>query len=516
MKKILIITAGIMLSGLVHANLVVNGSFEQGTVGVYSGTDLPKSDSVIPGWRIYDTSKAAVTYELVADAAEATDGSNYIKITSTTTAIGPDAALDITQKGLGAVEAAVGISYKVSFDAKRVDGTDNNLALTIRTFEGGAIVEDLFTSGLPLTSDWATYSYVVKPTLLTSGGAAPVFYIGFRPKGSHLLDETICIDNVSIEAAPEPRSLVNGSFEEGTVGELSMPSYAVTGWRAFDTTGNNSMELVSDAAGASEGINYVKITSVFTDSGDTGYDVTTTGAGKCLISTDINYRVLFDAKWVSGQDNSLNIQVKTFEEGTANPILEDALVAETITLNTAWTTYSYDFSPSVQPVDIANGITLYIGFRPKNGGTLQNEVLCIDNVQLIDLTTGPYEIWTDTYPTLGTATNYTDDLDVDGMNNLLEYAVGGNPAVSDASSVQPSSVMESGWLYYVYKQRKNYEASGLDYHVFSGTELDPALLTNDTSVIGSGEYDSDFNLVTNGITADAPKAFMQLQVQKTD
>jgi len=177
--------------------------------------------------------------------------------------------------------------------------------------------------------------------------------------------------------------VVNGSFEEGTVGELSMPSYAVTGWRAFDTSGSNSMELVSDASEASDGNNYIQITSVNNVYGpDTGFDIASWAAGEVLLSTGVTYTVSFDAKWVSGADNSLNFQVKTEKEGFA-AIFEDHLVdIPTITLNSSWTTYTYDFTPTVMPDDGA-GITLYVGFRPKNGGTLQDEVICLDNVSVV-------------------------------------------------------------------------------------------------------------------------------------
>ena len=179
--------------------------------------------------------------------------------------------------------------------------------------------------------------------------------------------------------------VVNGSFEEGTVGELNLPSIdQVTGWRAFDTSKSNSVELVNDASEASDGSNYIKITSVLSGAGlgDTGFDITSYGAGKVLLSTGVTYTVSFDAKWVSGTDNSLNFQVKTQKEGTPQ-IFEDGLLSvNSIVLNSSWTTYTYEFTPTTMPDD-GKGITLYVGFRPKAGGTLQDEVIYLDNVQVV-------------------------------------------------------------------------------------------------------------------------------------
>ncbi len=512
MRKIAAMMMGVLLAGVANANLLVNGSFETGPVGAFT---TPTFD--LEGWRIFDTTVPdAVTYELVNDATEATDGNNYVKITSTTTDVGPDSGLDTAWAGLGAVAVSAGASYRVTFDAKWLAGTDNRLSFSIKTMEGNANLEVLVSEGFALTSEWKTYTYEVTPTLLESGGAEPNFYVGFRAKGATLLDETICIDNVSVTEIPDNTTLVNGSFEEGPVGVLSLPSYAVTGWRAFDTSGSNSVELVNDPIEATDGTNYIQITSVATGNfGDTGLDVRPADAGECMVYTGNTYRVSFDAKWVSGTGNQLIFYVKTVTEGTSTT-LEASLVNESFALNADWTSYSYEFTPTVQPTNVAKRIAFYAVFRPKIGGTLQAEVIRLDNVRLLNLTTGSYVGWMGSYPAAGVATNYTDDPDGDGMNNLLEYALGGEPDVSDASSVQPAVSMENGWMVYVYKQRKNHESFGLDYSVLSGADLVSGPLTNATTVIGSGEYDSDFNLVTNGIPTDAPQAFMQLKVQKND
>ncbi len=500
-------------------NELGNASFEEGTVGLYAASSLPNQNDGLPGWRMFDTTKSSVSYELVNDPAEATDGSNYVKIISTAGGA-YDAGLDIYQvaPGVNSFRVSPGDSYTVSFDAKVIAGTDNLLAVQVNTFDGTAVLENnLVSETIPLTSEWTTYSYEISPTLFEAAGTDPNFYIGFRPRsGVLLLDETVCIDNLSVVEIPDNTSLINGSFEEGPVGALSLPSSdQVTGWRGFDLSGSNSIELVNDPAEATDGDNYIKITSVLSGvNSDNGFDITMNGAGQCMLSTGVVYRVYFDAKWVSGTDNALNFQVKTFEEGTSGPVFENNLVSENITLDSAWTTYSYEFSPTLLPTNGISGITLYAGFRPKNGVYLQDEVIYLDNVRLLNLTTGSYVGWMGSYPAAGVSTNYMDDPDGDGMNNLLEFALGGVPVTADASSVQPSSVVEDGWMVYVYKQRKNYETVGLDYEVLSGTEL--TSIVDATTLIGSGEYDSDYNLVTNGIPMDAPQAFMQLKVQKTD
>ncbi len=121
--------------------------------------------------------------------------------------------------------------------------------------------------------------------------------------------------------------------------------------------------------------------------------------------------------------------------------------------------------------------------------------------------------WLNLYPTLGSSTNYMDDPDSDGMNNLLEYALGGVPTSADAAGVLPTSSLEDNWMLYVYNRRLDAAARQLSYSVVSGADLTSAEMTNATEEVGFSAINADFEAVTNRLSIDsAPRAFMTLKV----
>lgn len=124
--------------------------------------------------------------------------------------------------------------------------------------------------------------------------------------------------------------------------------------------------------------------------------------------------------------------------------------------------------------------------------------------------------WVNQYPTLGTSTNYLDDPDADGLNNLLEYAFGGVPTDSDATGLEPISMMDEAGLLYTYRRRTDAAARQLDYSVLSGAELSLDAITNATEEVGSAAIDADFEVVTNRVPLDAVKAFVTLKVQASE
>ncbi|RLA42762.1 MAG: hypothetical protein DRQ97_13585, partial [Gammaproteobacteria bacterium] len=107
-----------------------------------------------------------------------------------------------------------------------------------------------------------------------------------------------------------------------------------------------------------------------------------------------------------------------------------------------------------------------------------------------------------------------DDPDLDGMNNLVEYALGGNPLVDDAAVYAPVFNISGDWVTYVYNRRHDYAIRGLTYGLkvsvdLSGTWTDSGTAYETASVA----IDSEFDSVTNKIDITGiPQGFLQLEI----
>ena len=109
------------------------------------------------------------------------------------------------------------------------------------------------------------------------------------------------------------------------------------------------------------------------------------------------------------------------------------------------------------------------------------------------------------------------DHEPDGISNLLEYALGGDPTSNDASSILPTWITgEDGgskWLYYSYKRRTDATDRGLSYKVYSGDDLTTGL-TDEVAPWNVSPPSGGFETATHRIPTDgAPKGFMQLEVE---
>jgi len=169
------------------------------------------------------------------------------------------------------------------------------------------------------------------------------------------------------------------------------------------------------------------------------------------------------------------------------------------------------------PVETLDGLALIVERVDAVGG-----VVPIQIVPAVFLTpTEFYAEWAGGYSEL--VYGDTDiDFDLDGADNLLEYALGGNPVVADAASIQPESGFPDvdNWVY-VYQRRSDASDRGLIYDLQYKTDLilDPSWIPSVGNFItGIGVVDAEFEAVTNSIPITLyglEKAFLKLEVTES-
>jgi len=159
-----------------------------------------------------------------------------------------------------------------------------------------------------------------------------------------------------------------------------------------------------------------------------------------------------------------------------------------------------------------------------NGGAnwVGGDFIHTDNLILSRLWNTPaslYAAWISRNPSIGSATNLTDDPDGDDLNNLLEYAFGGDPADRFSAGHLPihwrCSAGGGSWIEYVYAKRINADELGLSYRLERSTNLLHGIWTEGGyEVTGVGALDTEFYSVTNRIPIEnTDQWFVRLRVE---
>ena len=167
-------------------------------------------------------------------------------------------------------------------------------------------------------------------------------------------------------------------------------------------------------------------------------------------------------------------------------------------------------------VDLAGGDLLFGGETPENlevqllGYISSGRVIAEGGLGMVGYeydaakeqmrvyaTVSPVELW---FREFGLATNnidYASDPDGDGANNMLEWALGGNPTNSYDQGLAPAFSMLGGVVIYTYPS--NSLAYELTYHVQSAANLVDGNWTNVGNVVGMAPYTENTNFwaVTN-------------------
>jgi hypothetical protein len=105
----------------------------------------------------------------------------------------------------------------------------------------------------------------------------------------------------------------------------------------------------------------------------------------------------------------------------------------------------------------------------------------------------------------------TNDFDGDGLDNLAEYALGGNPTNNTDVGIVPTLINNSGTLIYVHVQRA--DDTNLFYFLETSTNLVSNTWTSFGYTAATNVTGLTFNYVTNMWSNNCKAAFFRLRIE---
>ncbi len=234
----------------------------------------------------------------------------------------------------------------------------------------------------------------------------------------------------------------------------------------------------------------------------------TTAAGNSTVSlalmTSINgFSGIFDVK----SNGRLNLKAVAVEDANFGMIVSG--------------TGRYENSQNVAFTSLVlNGETIAAGsYAYTNLSATAQVVVVPGGVGIITVVDGSaatgYVLWAAENELAGDDALRTADPDDDGMDNLLEYSLGGNPNTNDAALKQPDWSASGSNMDYIYTRRTSDDSLSYDIMVHSNGLTAAATAIGDAAVIGTGVVDADFETVTNQFGTAESSLFVTLNVTET-
>ncbi len=199
------------------------------------------------------------------------------------------------------------------------------------------------------------------------------------------------------------------------------------------------------------------------------------------------------------------------------------------TLTSSWSLLSGPAAVSFSNPD-SNGIDTTATLSAPGAYTLRltaddGDITTFADLSVTAIDGRDYQGWSEVYTTLSEAERALDaNPDLDTLNNLEEYAYGGNPAQAETSGegILPTySVVQDGgsdYFEFQFRRRRDFADRGLSYiPEFSPTMEDGSWTTEGISITSTTEVDVLFELVTiridDAITAVNNKGFVRMRIE---
>jgi hypothetical protein len=165
-----------------------------------------------------------------------------------------------------------------------------------------------------------------------------------------------------------------------------------------------------------------------------------------------------------------------------------------------------------------NALSTIRSLRLETYSSGQSEVW-FDNLELaipVATASSVYDLWAFSQGLSGTNAVMTADPDVDGLNNLGEFALGGVPTNgTDAAALFPTiGKVDNSVFEYIHRRRTDAEAAGLIYTVECSSNLVSGnWSTNGIVISGTAPAEIGFETVTNEIsTSSEDEQFLRLKI----
>ena len=162
----------------------------------------------------------------------------------------------------------------------------------------------------------------------------------------------------------------------------------------------------------------------------------------------------------------------------------------------------------------------YIGLSARASNYAQMDNLAIRKLPLVNDLVTEYAM---NFGLTGTNASPGADPDRDGVNNLGEWAFGGNPVVPDSyiAGFQNVQVLPGNNFQFIFQRYINYAAAGLQYHFLVSTNLANWSEVVPTVVSASANEDNtDYEMVTmalpSNVTANQGKLFVRIVVEASN
>jgi hypothetical protein len=172
----------------------------------------------------------------------------------------------------------------------------------------------------------------------------------------------------------------------------------------------------------------------------------------------------------------------------------------------AWSNSVYSLSGA----DLSGGSDFPIVIRLiHNVANTADHWVFIDSVKLEKVRR--YDVWAEGFSLTNSAAAYTNNPDGDILNNLYEYALGGDPTNSndigfgDAATHRVVDVGGTNYFEFVYPRREDFFAAELDYSTHLNDDLVDGNFAFEWHQVGVGNaedgdgFSSEFDAVTNHI-----------------